>query len=193
MRRLRATPGGLDLSGLDAGVLPPGDVARCSDAEAAVAVAREEARAIRSRAETARAATEATARAAGFDAGLADAAARLRALRDDLEAGRAVRRAEVAELAFALIRKVLGSWPDDVVLGRAVAHALDDLDPDEAFAVALHGDDRAALADVLPPDRLRTEPALAPGTARIETERGELTICVERQLGLLRAVLETTP
>lgn len=190
MRRLGGGPGGLDLSGLDAGVLGPDAVARCRDAAAAVAAARDEAKAIRGRAEAARAATLRAAKAAGFDAGLADAAACLTDMRRELDSIRARRREEATELAFALVRKVFGAWPEEVVLTRAVEHALAALDPEEAFVVALHGDDRARLAEALPPDRLRVDPALPPGTARIETAQGEIAVSVERQLALLRAVLE---
>lgn len=140
------------------------------------------------------------ARQAGHDDGLRQAqldnaqalAQRLLALEHEAQQREARRDADVARLALAVVRKLLGDWPEPVQLAAAAAHAARELAPRPVLKVyvpiaALEAA-RAHAAQhhpLLRDAQWHADPALAEGACRIETELGAVDVGPVEQLARL--------
>jgi type III secretion protein L len=165
-----------------------------------VARAEDEARRIVAQAEAARARLQAEAAEAGRREGEARAAAAL--ARAAAERDRLLRDAahEVAELALAVARKVLGrelDRPGAVV--ELAGHALAEARGRRQVVLRVHPDDarevraaasRLAAAVAGGPLELREDPAVSRGGAIVDTDDGRIDAGIEAQLDVLARALE---
>lgn len=165
-----------------------------------VARAEDEARRIVAEAEAARARLHSDAAEAGWREGKARAAAAL--VRAAAERDRLLRDAahEVADLALAVARKVLGrelERPGVVVelAGRALSEARGRrqivlrVHPEDASEVRA-ASSRLAVAVAGGPLELREDPAVPRGGAIVDTEDGRIDAGIEGQLDVLARALE---